>query len=207
MTSDQPAVLGREALAEFRDLWIHQPSCTFAATIEQLMDWDEQLYQAIERGEVDRRASWEIEEDEAAQRVARLIAEKLAPLSLTTSSAPSDPDNDTDASAEPKPNSDAGARALEPAPRVDVELVRAADVGMTSREWRGAIRRGELRASKVGRAYMVTRAAYEAFLEARRVATTSGPQRRTRHGDPASAAVERALSAGRLRALPGRRNR
>ncbi|MCK6534249.1 MAG: helix-turn-helix domain-containing protein [Polyangiaceae bacterium] len=76
-------------------------------------------------------------------------------------------------------------------------LLRPEDVGMTEREWRNAIHRGELRAAKIGRAYVATEAAFDAFLAARQVVPRPrGP--RSRRLDPATAAVDQALSAGHL---------
>jgi hypothetical protein len=69
--------LSLDALAEFRDLWVHTPSCVFAASIEELRAWDEQLYEAIQSGELDPRPSWEIQEAEAAARVAELVIERM----------------------------------------------------------------------------------------------------------------------------------
>lgn len=77
-------------------------------------------------------------------------------------------------------------------------LLRPEDVGMTEREWRNAIHRGELRATKVGRAYVATQADFAAFLAARQVVPR--PRRpRSPRSDPATATVERALVAGHLR--------
>lgn len=85
-------------------------------------------------------------------------------------------------------------------------LLRPEDVGMTEREWRNAIHRGELRAAKVGRAYVATQADFDAFLAAREVVPR--PRRpRNRRSDPATAAVERALAAGHLRTTTPRGKR
>lgn len=86
-----------------------------------------------------------------------------------------------------------GAQSSERGP-----LLRAKDVGMSEGEWRGAIRRGELRATKVGRAYVATQADFDAFLAARQVVPR--PRKpRARRIDSATAAVERALATGYLR--------
>lgn len=82
------------------------------------------------------------------------------------------------------------------------ELVRASDVGMTRREWRAAVRRGELRAQKIGREYAAKRADFDAYLAARRVEPEL-PKQRPRRAEPAEAAVERALAAGQLRSVRG----
>ncbi len=222
--------LSHDALVEFRDLWIHQPACTFAASIEELMEWDEQLYWAIQRGEVDGRASWAIAEAEAAERVANLIAAQVltrlskqparTPLAADAELEPASPGQTASVIATvvapslaaqverpaPAANDTAEGGATDQAPLP--ELVRARDVSMTAREWRGAIKRGELRASKVGREFMATRADYESYLAAKRVSPSMTTNRaRSAKKDPATAAIERALAAGRLQAIPrsGRR--
>lgn len=184
--------LNHAELLEFRDCWIHQPSCTFAASIEELMTRDAQLHDAIKRGQVDTRASWQIAEDEAVQQVARLVTKKLAPL--------------LEAKVIPSPETPNDLASASEGPRGSLhDLVRARDVGLTSRERRAAVRRGELRASKVGREYMATRADYDSYIAAKRV--TPSERRARTNIDPASAAVERALASGKLRAIPRRRKR
>lgn len=97
--------------------------------------------------------------------------------------------------AGPVHRDDLGAQSPERGP-----LLRAKDVGMSNREWLGAINRGELRATKVGRAYVATQADFDAFLAARQVVPR--PRKpRARRIDPATAAVERALAAGYLRPI------
>ena len=51
--------LSPSALAEFRDL-MHESSAFFDGTIEEIMQWDRQLADAINAGEIDPRPSWEI---------------------------------------------------------------------------------------------------------------------------------------------------
>lgn len=72
--------------------------------------------------------------------------------------------------------------------------------GVPVRTLRGAIRRGELVASKVGRGYVVASADLAAWLELRRVA----PPRKAEVAAPQTAAeraIERARRAGTLRAV------
>ena len=51
--------LSPAALAEFRDL-MHESSAFYNGTIEEIMQWDRQLAEAINAGEIDPRPSWEI---------------------------------------------------------------------------------------------------------------------------------------------------
>ncbi|MCE7894795.1 MAG: hypothetical protein DYH12_34675 [Sorangiineae bacterium PRO1] len=221
--------LSHDALVEFRDLWIHQPACTFVASIEELMEWDEQLFQAFQRGKIDPRASWEIAEAEEAERVANLVAAKvLATLSGQLASAShAAGSNDSDArdpEAADQPASmivttvvpalaaakgAAAGGAEEQAPLR--ELVRARDVDMTQRAWRGAIRRGELVGRKIGREYMATRADYERYLAAKRVepaaATKSATVTKHKNGNLASSLIDRALASGKLQLVPPRGKR
>lgn len=85
-------------------------------------------------------------------------------------------------------------------------LVRAPDAGITRREWRAAIHRGDLQAKKIGREYAATREDYDAYLAARQVAAKPARQRAKRV-DPATAAVDRALASGKLRVVRGGRHR
>ncbi|MBI3206676.1 MAG: helix-turn-helix domain-containing protein [Myxococcales bacterium] len=85
-------------------------------------------------------------------------------------------------------------------------LLRPEDVGMTEREWRNAIQRGELRAAKIGRAYVATQADFDAFLAARQVVPRPRGHR-SRRIDPATATVERALADGHLRTTTPRGKR
>lgn len=178
-----PKPLCRQGLEEFRDSQ-HESSCLFAASIAEIDLWTRQLYDAIDSGQLDPRPSWEIHAAEDAQRVAALV---IAELRATTKNA----------LAEPK------AR-ITFAPSASPELVRARDVRMTSREWRAAVHRGELRARKIGREYLATREDFDAYLVARQVAPKKSqpPVKRT---DPATAAVDRALASGKLRIVKGSR--
>lgn len=189
----EPTRLGPVALLEFRDS-MHEDSVVYAATGAEIDLWLAQLDEAIDAGQIDPRPSWELQAENEAQRVAAIVLARLAP------SIPP-----------PVVGTETPADAARTAVRPDADapdLLRARDVRMTSREWRGAIRRGELLASKIGREYKATRGDYEAYVAARRVAP-SRPKSRTHRaeGDTASSAVDRALASGRLRAIPGGRKR
>jgi hypothetical protein len=186
-----PGRLGLQALLELRDL-MHQPSAMFAASSAELDLWLRQLDEAIDSGEIDPRPSWELEAEREAQRVAKFV------LAALEERGGVDVANVTPTVTR--------AAAESPAPLPP--LVRARDVGMTQREWRAAVHRGELLARKVGREYKATRADFDAYLAARHV--SSAPRVRKVNGkraDAASAAIDRALASGSLRVIPegGRR--
>lgn len=140
---------------------------------------------------------------EAQRRVLAELAELREELARVQGEprTPSNPPNANANPARPVHGDEVGAQSSQRG-----RLLRAEDVGMTEREWRGAIHRGELRAAKIGRGYAATQADFDAFLAARLVCPR--PRRaRKRSLDPATATVERALAAGHLRTTTPRGKR
>lgn len=82
------------------------------------------------------------------------------------------------------------------------DLLPLADCGVPVRTLRGAIRRGELRASKVGRSYFVQRDDLAAYVEARRVSPAPPQPRKL---TAAQRAIQAAQRAGTLRVVGGAR--
>lgn len=220
-------LLSHEALTEFRDS-LHEDSAWYVGSSADIDAWLKQLNEAIDSGAVDARPTWQIEQDEAAERVANLVVAKVMATLAAQPPQAVQVANDTAVAHDPEVAERLATTVVSTAaPTLAVRvaqppgaaddgvaqdqgplpgLVRAKDVGMSRREWRTAVRSGKLRASKIGREYKATRADYEAYLEAKRV-EPSAPRQRKGKSDSASAAVERALTAGRLRALPGGRKR
>jgi hypothetical protein len=98
------------------------------------------------------------------------------------------------------------------------DIVAAQDSGLSPREFRAAIRRGELAGSKVGRRYVSTRAALSDYLARRRVEPKPYPERRREKPKPldcsqvsteaerdAEQAIQRALKNGSLRLVGSNR--
>lgn len=91
-------------------------------------------------------------------------------------------------------------RLLAPASASADDLIDAHNSGLSVREFRRAIRTGALVGSKVGRRYVCTRAALDAYLTKRRVQAAPARER-VRPSTPAQRAIAKAQAEGRLRAV------
>lgn len=90
---------------------------------------------------------------------------------------------------------------LEAHARAD-DVLDARGSGLSVREFRAAIRRGELRASRVGRRYLVRRADLDAYLASRQVKPRA--RQALKPKSAAAAAVDRAIARGELRVVGAR---
>jgi hypothetical protein len=110
------------------------------------------------------------------------------------------------AAAEQDPALVARLRRLLGAPAAADDLLDARAAGLSAREFRAAVRRGELEASRVGRRYVCTRAALTYYLERKRVAATPDAAGAvTEPSSPAERAIARARATGSLRLVGGGR--